>query len=58
MTLRRHARGQSSVEQALLLVIAVAALVAMFSYIRSSLSHRFKVGADGMGHGLLYGPGE
>ena len=47
-------RGQSSIEYVLLTVLAAAALVSMFSYIRSAASHRMKSGSDSMGHGLLY----
>lgn len=52
----RRGRGQSSIEYVLLTVLAAAALASMFSYIRSAASHRFKSGADSMGHGLLYPP--
>ena len=47
-------RGQSSIESAILIVMAAAALVGMFAYIRSALSHRMKSGADGIGQGLRY----
>lgn len=43
-----------TVEQALLFVLAAAALVGMFSFVRGGLSHRLKSGADGVGQGLLY----
>ncbi len=47
-------RGQSVVEYAVLVVAVAAALVGMYGYLRSSLAHRMKGGADGIGHGLLY----
>ncbi len=50
-----HQRGQAMVETALLLVVVVAALVTFFSFIRASVSHRLKLGADTLGHGLLWG---
>jgi len=53
LSLRRR-RGQSSLEYVILTVMAAAALVSMFSYVRSAASHRLKSGADSMGHGLLY----
>lgn len=42
------------IEAALLIVVAAAALVAMFGYIRSTFMHQMKSGADGIGQGLLY----
>lgn len=50
----RRSRGQVTIEQALLFVLAAATLIGMFSYIRGALSHRMKSGADGVGQGLLY----
>ena len=52
----RGGRGQSALEYVMLTVMAAAALVSMFSFIRSASSHRLKSGADSMGHGLLYPP--
>jgi hypothetical protein len=52
--LRGSAKGQSAMEMAILLVLAAAALAWMFPYVRSAVSHHFKGGADGIGHGLLY----
>ena len=46
--------GQSSIEHVILIVMAAAALIGMFAYIRSALSHRMKSGADGIGQGLQY----
>ena len=54
MLRHRSARGQSVIEYVVLIVAAAAALAAMFGYIRSSMSHRFKSGADGIGQGLQY----
>ena len=51
---RRRIRGQSAIEAAILLILAAAALMGMFGYVRSALSHQMKNGADGVGHGLLY----
>lgn len=51
---RRGCGGQSSIEHVILIVMAAAALIGMFGYIRSALSHRMKSGADGIGQGLQY----
>lgn len=51
---RIRSRGQASIENAVLLIAAVAAMVAMFAFIRSAMSYRYKTGADGIGHGRLY----
>ena len=50
---RRVARGQSTVEASLLLAAVAMALVTFFTFIRSSVSSRIKVGADSFGHGML-----
>lgn len=47
-------RGQSTIEKTLLLLGIAAALLAFFHVLRTSLSARFKSGADAFGHGLLY----
>lgn len=52
MTTRRQ--GQSLVEYVTVIIALVAALVWMFPYIRSALTHRYKTGADGIGHGMLF----
>ena len=54
MRLMRRSRGQSSVEQALLVVLSAAALAGVFGYIRSSAAYNMKSGADGVGSGMLY----
>jgi hypothetical protein len=54
MTQMRRCGGQSSIEQTILIVMVAAALVSMFAYIRSAVSHRMKSGADGIGQGLQY----
>ena len=41
-------------ETALLLAVVVGALVVFFTFIRSSVASRVKVGADSFGHGLLH----
>ena len=50
----RLKRGQSALEYAILMVVIAAALVGMFSYIRSAMSSQVKSGADGIGKGLVY----
>ena len=50
----RRATGQVCVEQVILLVAAAMALVALFPIVRNALSHRFKSGVDGIGHGMRY----
>ncbi len=52
--MRTRYRGQSVIEYVVLIVAAAAALAAMFGFLRSSVTHRFKSGADGIGQGLLY----
>lgn len=47
-------RGQTSIEHVILIVMAAAAFISMFGYVRSALSHRMKSGADGIGQGLRY----
>ncbi len=49
----RYAQGQSTIEYAVMVGVIVASLVVFFSYIRSSVAYRIKVGADAFGHGLL-----
>ena len=46
--------GQSSIEHVILIVMAAAALISMFAFIRSAVAHRMKSGADGIGQGLQY----
>jgi Flp pilus assembly pilin Flp len=48
----RTRRAQSAVEIAVLLAAVAAALIAMYTFIRSSASSRVKVGADVWGHGM------
>jgi Flp pilus assembly pilin Flp len=48
----RH--GQSVIETTLLLAVVAIALVTFFSFIRSAVSSRIKLGADTFGHGLLH----
>ncbi len=48
--------GQSGIEHVVLMVAVAAALVWMFSYIRSAFAHRMKSGSDGVGQGMLYPP--
>ena len=52
--LRHRARGQSSVEFAMIFTMVALAVVAMFGFVRNAVSHRFKGGADTYGRGLLY----
>jgi len=51
---RRRFRGQTTVEYAVLLTVVAMALVTLFTYIRSAISHRMKTGADGVGRGMLW----
>jgi Flp pilus assembly pilin Flp len=51
---RAGRRGQSSIENAILIVLAAVALVGMWGHIRSAISGRMKSGADGIGQGLRY----
>lgn len=53
MTLTNR-RGQSTIEKTLLLAGIAAALLAFVHMLTTSLSARFKTGADAFGHGLLY----
>ena len=53
---RGAAPGQVLVEQMLLLVLVVAALVTFYSFTRAAISSRVKAGSDMFGHGLLYDP--
>ena len=46
--------GQSTIEYALLVILAISALVSIFGYVRNALSHQMKSGVDGMGHGMRY----
>ncbi len=50
-----RSRGQTLVEYAILIALTAATLTAMYGFIRSSLSHKLKTGADGIGQGMLYG---
>ena len=52
-SIRRLTSGQSTIETAIVVGAITAALVVFFSFIRSSVSYRIKVGADSFGHGLL-----
>ena len=52
---KRPERSQSSIEQAILIVAVATALGIFFTFVRGSVSSRIKLGADGLGHGLLYG---
>ncbi len=52
--LMRAERGQTMVEKLLLFTVVAAALVAMFTYVQSSVASRMKNGADAFGHGLLH----
>ena len=47
-------RGQSILETTVLLAAVTAALVIFFSFIRSSVASRIKLGSDTFGHGLLH----
>ncbi len=51
----RAQAGQSIVEVCLVILVVTIALVVFYSFIQSSVSFRFKSGADTFGHGLLYG---
>ena len=51
----RFLRAQSSVETVLVIGAVAAALGVFFTFVRASVSSRIKMGADGLGHGLLYG---
>lgn len=46
--------GQSTIEYAILIAMAAVAMAGMFGFIRNAVSHHYKVGADGFGHGLRY----
>ena len=50
----RRPSGQLSIEYVILFVAAAVALTAFFPMVRNALSHRFKTGADGIGHGMRY----
>lgn len=52
--MRRQRAGQSTIEYALLVILAISALTAIFGYVRNALSHQMKSGVDGMGHGMRY----
>ena len=47
-------RAQSMIETALLLGAVVIALITFFTFIRSAVSSRIKIGSDAFGHGLLH----
>ena len=53
---RRHrlVRGQRTIETALLLGAVTIALIVFFTFIRSAISSRIKIGSDAFGHGLLH----
>ena len=50
----RRPSGQLSIEYVILFVAAAVALSSLFGVVRNAMSHRFKVGADGIGHGMRY----
>ncbi len=50
---KRRPTGQSTIELAVMTLGIVTALVIFFSYLRSSVAYRIKVGSDAFGHGLL-----
>ena len=47
-------RAQSMIETALVLGAVVIALITFFTFIRSAVSSRIKIGSDAFGHGLLH----
>jgi hypothetical protein len=51
----KSTRGQSLLESILLIAVATAALWAMFAFVQGAIQEHMKGGADGIGHGLLYG---
>jgi len=53
----RMQRGFLALEQALLIAVVVAALIAMSVYIRRAISGRFRDSADSFGSGRQYEPG-
>ena len=54
MSARRMTKGQSLVETALLLCVVATVLLVFFTFIRSAVSSRIKIGSDAFGHGLLH----
>lgn len=46
--------GQSAIEYVVLIIAAAVALTVFFGFIRNAMSHRYKTGADGVGHGMRY----
>ncbi len=53
--MRSHRRlGQSSVEQALLLLAAVSIFVVMFGFAKTTLMGHYKGGSDSVNQGLRY----
>ena len=54
---RKAQRAFSTIEYALLIAVAVAALITMSVYIKRAVSGRFKDTADSFGFGRQYEPG-
>lgn len=50
----RRVHGTSAFEYVVLIVSGAMALVVCFGLVRNAVSHRFKSGADGIGHGMRY----
>lgn len=46
--------GQTALEYVVLIIAAAVAITTFFGFIRNAMSHRYKTGADGIGHGLRY----
>ena len=56
-TYNRMRRGFLTLEQALLVTVVVAALIAMSVYIKRAISGRFRNVGDSFGFGRQYEPG-
>ena len=56
--LRRGNPGQSAIEAAVLIFVAMTALGIFYGFMRAAVSDRMKTGADSFGHELLYGKGQ
>lgn len=53
----QNRKAQSILEYSILIAVLIAALLAMFSYLRLSIQGRFKESADVFGGGEQYAPG-
>ncbi len=55
--MRRDARGISTIEYAVLIAVAVAALLSMAVYTKRALCGKWRMAGDSFGHGRQYEPG-